>query len=153
MNLRRATVVLLFLPSAMLAQQVARGPTRIPSALSGVNLGTTIRASSRSGNHSVGKLIRVDSTAVWLELEYELAPVLMIRLPTIDTLWVQQRSTGRGIAIGGLVSAAALSVWACQPSCAESGVLWPGLVISPIPGIIIGAIVGHNILRWSRLFP
>ena len=154
---------MLFLPSGVVAQPGERGPTRVANALSGVKLGTTLRISSHTGSTpesvdykrflSTGKLLQSDSTAVRLSLADVRAPALRVPSSAIDTLWVRRRLTGRGVVIGGLMSAVALSILACQPSCVESGVIFPGLLITPIPGALVGGIVGHNVWRWDRRMP
>ena len=45
----------------------------------------------------------------------------------------------------------ALGVLACQYSC--DGVLWPGLAITPLPGVLIGGVVGSQMNHWERRFP
>ena len=36
-------------------------------------------------------------------------------------------------------------------SCA--GVLFPGVVIGPLPGILVGGLVGRQMTRWDRRYP
>ncbi len=148
---RRLFAACLLLPIGLHGQQATRGPVPVASALSSIKVGTTVRIANLSGAPTIGKMVRLDTSAIWIELER--APMAKVPFAAIDSLWTQQRYTGHGILIGALTSTVLLSVWACQPSCAESGVVWPGLVITPIPGILVGAIVGHNIKRWTRRFP
>lgn len=150
MNHWRVIVAILFVPSTALAQEAERPVARVSSAIFGVPVGATVRVSTLRRGRAEGEFLALDAAAVTLAVR---GTSLRVPLAELDTLWTRHRSTGRGILLGAVVSAVALSILACQPSCDESGVLYPGLFITPLPGIVVGAVVGSRSIRWKRRYP
>lgn len=140
----------LCLPLTALAQDVrpTLPPTSVP--IFNVPVGATIRVATTPGAHIEGVLISAEDSVLTFALND-----VQRRIPyaEVDTLWIQRGSTMSGAVMGGLLSALALSMLLCRPSCDESGVLFPGIMITPLPGLAVGALIGSLAKRWERRFP
>lgn len=141
---------ILLLPNAAPAQEPRPVFTAPSASTLGARVGATVRVTTLRSSRLEGQLAAIDDTSLTL-----VAGGSQLRLihAEIDTLWVRRGSAVRGALIGGLISAAALSIAACRSGCAESGVVFPGLLITPLPGILVGAFIGTRVGRWDRRHP
>jgi hypothetical protein len=129
------------------------------TALQGIFSGTTARFSA-SGRLSEGQVIRIDGDSIWLSRGGDR---FAQRLSQIDTVWIQQRRTAEGAAIGVAVGAAALGGLAglvsnglCETrNCKNETVtaILLGGLLGGGGGAILGAGVGALVKQWKRVMP
>src|SRR5688500_3478954 len=138
------TAVVLFFPALASAQEAERAPTQAATVMWNVRVGATVGTATLESGRAEGTLVAADSGLMLGHGD------LRQRLPLarIDSLWVRKGRMGTGMAIGGLVSTVALGVLACSSSCA--GVLWPGLAILPLPGVLVGGLAGRRMTHWEQ---
>ncbi len=150
MSFRRMLAAILLLPAVALAQdgQIARPQSqlRVPPW----TVGSTIRTKSTTAGLTEGKLVAFEQSALTLAVRGE---HVRVQLTNVDSAWVRRRFIGRSALVGGVVSAVALSLLACQPSCRESGLVFPAVLLLPLPGVAVGAITGTRIVKWELRFP
>lgn len=152
MLVRLAVFIAAFLPfpSGSFAQEPAQRSATVSVTTLRLRDNATIRAMTLGGVSVEGRLVTTDDSTLTLTAGTTQS---RLRLAELDTVWVQRRSAGRGALWGGIASTLLISMAACQGGCSESGVLFPGLLITPLPGLLIGSFVGAHVKRWERRYP
>ena len=133
---------------------------RLTTAVTALRPASSIRIAS-SGTYVDGRFLSASSESLTLNTA---SGEQSVRLVAIDTLWRQQRATGRGAAIGAVVGGLSVAVLGgvlagglCESADGCHGATAPymgaGLVLGGTVGAVLGASIGSLAHRWGRRFP
>ena len=120
--------------------------------------GQTVRVRLADGQRFEARLVGVDSSP--LVLRFAQSPQ-GVPISSIDSLWLQRHSSGRGALIGGILVGGftfGVAAWACAAIAEGSGCdAWGAVALITLGGGGVGALLGAGVgglfPRWKRVEP
>lgn len=127
--------------------------------LSALQVGVTAKISA-AAQKSEGTVTRISHDTVWLSKGKN---QLALPLGSVDSAWIRERQTEKGLAIGAGIGAVLLGSFValvvsglCETDSCASELPRPmfagGLIGAGIGGAV-GAVIGSAVKRWKRVSP